>query len=316
MEAGKPSMISLKILQGALGGEIVSGQLLTSGPGHSRRDRSLAVKLTADGGFIVHSHAGDDWRDCQAYVRQMLGWPQWQPGDGHDHRVPQHRVRQFDRNVIDTEDEPRPYTEDELVRIRRAQTLWADADDPRGTLAETYLRSRALVLTDDVANSALRFHLACPWRDENTGEAIFLPALVAVFRSIDDDTVTAIQRIALTEEGTKRGRMMLGVVRRAAIKLDPAGETLAIGEGVETCMAARQLGYSPVWALCSTSNISRFLVIDGIQCLQILGEMGAASARAIELCAERWHAAGRKVQTVMPDDGCSDLNDELMAMAS
>jgi len=43
--------------------------------------------------------------------------------------------------------------------------------------------------------------------------------------------------------------------------------------------------------------------------------MGAASARAIELCAERWHAAGRKVQTVMPDDGCSDLNDELMAMA-
>jgi len=48
--------------------------------------------------------------------------------------------------------------------------------------------------------------------------------------------------------------------------------------------------------------------------LRILGEAGEASARAVELCGQRWHAAGRKVQVVMPDTG-SDLNDQLMAAA-
>ena len=44
---------------------------------------------------------------------------------------------------------------------------------------------------------------------------------------------------------------MLGVVAGAAVKLDAAGEALAIGEGVETAMAARQLGLRPVWAVGS-----------------------------------------------------------------
>jgi hypothetical protein len=259
--------MDLKTLRRILGGDICNGQLLCPGPGHSRRDRSLAVRLLPGGArFVVFSHAGDDWRDCAAYVSQMLGWPQWRPGDHRDdRRIPLSRVQQFDRNVIDIENEPRPYTEDELVRIQRARTLWADAYDPRGTLAKTYLNSRALRLENDVAGNVLRFHLACPWRDENTGETIFVPALIAAFRSMDDDTVTAVQRIALTPEGAKRGRMMLGVVRRAAVKLDDVTGMLAIGEGIETCLAARQLGYSPVWALGSTSNITRFPVIEGIQ---------------------------------------------------
>ena len=45
----------------ALGGHIVGrGQVLCPSPGHSPRDRSLAVRFVADG-FIVHSHANDDW---------------------------------------------------------------------------------------------------------------------------------------------------------------------------------------------------------------------------------------------------------------
>ena len=71
-----------------------------------------------------------------------------------------------------------------------------------------------------------------------------MPTLLAPFRNIDDDSITAVERIALNSDGTKRGRRMLGIVRRAAIKFDeigPAGE-LVVGEGIETCMAARQLG--------------------------------------------------------------------------
>lgn len=307
--------MDLKTLQRVLGGEISNGQLLCPGPGHTPRDRSMAVMLSVSGNFIIYSHAGDDWRDCQAYVRQRLGWPQWKPGDGRDRRVLPSRLKAFDHAVADTEAGPRPSTEDDAIRIERAAAIWNDAGDPRGTVAETYLRSRALILTDDVANSTLRFHHACPWRDENTGSTIFVPALIAAFRSVDDDQITGIHRIALTAQGGKIGRRMLGVVHRAAVKLDPSADVLAIGEGVETCLAARQLGHKPAWALGSVGALSFFPPIDGIKRLQILGEAGEASKRAVELCGRRWHAAGRRVQVVMPEVG-SDLNDELMAAAS
>ena len=92
---------------------------------------------------------------------------------------------------------------------------------------------------------------------------------------------------------------MLGLVHRAAVKLDPAGSTLAVGEGVETCLAARQLGHKPAWALGSVGMISQFPVVDGVDRLRIFGETGEASARAIQFCGNRWHAAGCKVQVVI-----------------
>jgi hypothetical protein len=106
---------------------------------------------------------------------------------------------------------------------------------------------------------------------------------------------------------------MLGVVHRAAVKLDPVGDTLHVGEGVETCLAARILGHAPTWALGSVGMIAQFPLVDGVARLRILGENDAASASASKLCGNRWQAAGRKVQIVTPDPGCGDLNDELVA---
>ena len=86
-------MIDLPTIARALHGEISDQQVLAPGPGHSPRDRSLAIRLsaTAPDGFIAFSHAGDDWRVCRDHVRAQLGLPEWQPGDepcrkanGHD----------------------------------------------------------------------------------------------------------------------------------------------------------------------------------------------------------------------------------------
>lgn len=304
-------MIDLRTLQRALGGEICGGQLSCPGPGHSPKDRSLCVRLSGDD-FVVYSHAGNDWRDCRDYVRRRLGLPAWQPGDGRDRRVDPSRLKNFDRAAVDAESERRPRTQEDLARIARALAIWNDAVDPRGTPAEQYLASRALALDDDVSGNVLRYHPAVPWRDENSGVTVGVPALVAAFRSIDDDQITAVQRVALTADGKKIGRRMLGIVHRAAVKLDPAGATLHVGEGVETALAARRLGHAPAWALGSVGGISRFPLIEGVTRLRILGEAGEASARAVELCGRRWHAAGRRVQLVMPSTG-SDLNDQLMA---
>ena len=67
-----------RIIARALGGVVVGrDQVAAPGPSHSRRDRSLSVRLsaTAPDGFLVHSHAGDDWRGLRDHVKQALGIP-------------------------------------------------------------------------------------------------------------------------------------------------------------------------------------------------------------------------------------------------
>jgi hypothetical protein len=275
---------------------------------------SVLIDPAAPDGFVVSSFAEDDWRLCRDYIRQRLGLPAWEPGDGQSRSIPPSKVAQWDMAAINHEVEDRHRTEDDLVRISRARELWDEADDPRGTLAEVYLNSRCLHPCDDLAGSVLRFHPRCPWRAESTGRTEFVPALIAVFRSIDDNAITAIHRIALTPDGAKMGRRMLGVVHRAAVKLDAVGVELAVGEGVETAMAARQLGVKPVWALGSVGAISFFPVLDGIKRLLVLGEVGLASEQAILICGQRWKNEDRRVTVIRPDIG-SDLNDELMAKA-
>jgi hypothetical protein len=280
--------------------------VLAPGPGHSRKDRSLSVKIDshAPDGFLVHSFAGDDPIRCKDHVRSLIGLPGWD-------RKP--RASQVRTDVShETVDERRAWTEDELARIEAARRIWDEGVNPRGTLAERYLiEQRKLELTDELAGNVLRFHADCPWREESTGQTIKVPAMIAVFRSIHDDNITAVHRIRLNADGSKYGRRMLGVVHHSAVKLAPARKTLAIGEGVETAMAAQQLGLKPAWALGSAGAISFFPVLDGVAHLYLLAETGKASAQACKMCWPRWRRKGRKVQIITPNIG-DDLNDAII----
>jgi len=107
---------------------------------------------------------------------------------------------------------------------------------------------------------------------------------------------------------------MLGRAKGAAIKLDAAENVtlgLHIGEGIETCLTARQQGFRPVWALGSADSIAGFPVLVGIEALTILVEHddSGANGRAIQRCSQRHQQAGREVWLVDPARG--DLNDVL-----
>jgi hypothetical protein len=313
------AMFTLNHFARALGGEIAGrNRVLAPGPGHSPRDRSLAIRLDsqAPDGFLCHSFCGDDWRDCRDYVRQRLGLPDWKPGDGQRRTIDPNHIDKWDFGTIDMEAEDKRRTEEDLERISRAQNLWSEASDPHGTIAEQYLASRALHLHDDLAGTVLRFHPRTPWRNEDTGNTDRIPCLIAAFHSIDDDIVTAIHRIRLDTPARwpKTQRKMLGLVHRAAVKLAPATDELLIAEGVESAMAARELGVpTPAWALGSAGSISFFPVLDGVTRLRIHAEPGEASERAVRMCKTRWRRAGRKATAIRSTVG-SDLNDALMAV--
>jgi len=315
-------MMDLRTIAAALGGVVSGRQVLAPGPGHSPKDRSLAVSVSNDApdGFVVYSHAGDDWRTCREYVRSRLGLPPWEPGDErHQQRtIPPAYIDKWDFGTVDAQAESKGRTEDDLIRIKWAQAIWNESRDPRRTPAEDYLRrGRKLDLPDDITSTALRFHPACPWRNEDTGRTDRIPCLIAAFRSIDDDIITAVHRIRVDqpERWPKTDRRMLGIVHRAAVKLGPATSTLTIGEGVETCMAASQLGLGPAWALGSVGGISFFPIIAGVKKLTILGEAGDASARALQICGRRWRRAGKRVFASHSNIG-SDHNDALIGKAS
>jgi hypothetical protein len=272
-------------------------------PSHGKGcgDRNPSLRI-GDGAsrLLVHCYAGCDAHD----VLDALRWRGL---------LDDREQRDWDRRAIEVQGAERRKREgDDLVRIKRARTIWDEARDPRGTLAETYLSQRRLTLDDALVGKVLRFHARCPWRDENTGKTEYLPALIAAFRSLDDDEITGIHRITLRADGHKLGKRMFGVIHRTAVKLDgDVGDELAIGEGIETCMAARQLGIRPAWALGSAGGIAHCPVLPGIRVLRLIGENDRASEEAIEFCGQRWQTAGRRVRVIKPTLDRKDLADVL-----
>ena len=141
--------------------------------------------------------------------------------------------------------------------------------------------------------------------------------MLAAMRCVLTDEPRASTRFCGSPAGEKIGRMMLGPAAGTAVKLDgdgAVGAGLAVGEGIETCLAGRQMGFCPAWALGSTSNITTLPVLPGVETLTLFAEAGEASAKAVEACGDRWHEAGREVLIVRPCTG-SDLNDALREVA-
>lgn len=280
----------------ALEGEVAGDQVVAPGPGHSRRDRSLCVRLSAAApdGFVAFSHAGDDWRACRDHVRaRLLPW-----GPIHRRAAPtkdaRRRHHRADHAVaIDT---------DRAAKIAAAIRIWREGVDPRGTPAERYLTARGLALDAVSAFGALRWHPG-------------IGAMLALFRSLATGEPQAVSRTFLDVDARKVDRRFLGPVAGAAVMLDPSEAVtlgLLVAEGVETALAARMLGLTPAWALGSAGAIAAFPVLAGVEALTIAGENDDAGARAVAGCGERWHAAGREVRIVRSERG-KDLADDFRA---
>jgi hypothetical protein len=103
----------------ALGGQVIgSNQVLAPGPFHSAQDRSLSVRFdpSAADGFIVHSFAFDDFKDCRDYIRERL--QAWFMEDGEGGWTISAGVRSEPKEDVKVEPN------------YRAVRLWREAEDP------------------------------------------------------------------------------------------------------------------------------------------------------------------------------------------
>jgi Toprim domain/CHC2 zinc finger len=200
-------------------------------------------------------------------------------------------------------------TESDQEKTERALRIWDEASEVNGTLAEEYLKRRGLELPAD--DEALRYYSPCPF---GAGK---YPCLIALFRDIVTNEPRAIHRIALGPEGILIAKRMLGRVGGCAVKIDDDVEQgLVIGEGIETCLAARMRGLKPCWALGSAGAIKQFPVLAGIDCLTILVDNDEpdrngrrAGPDAAAECSARWAAAAREVRRIVPRRQGADMAD-------
>jgi hypothetical protein len=293
-----PRNLDLKELARALGGDIVGGQVLAPGPGHSPCDRSLSVRPSPQSpfGFVVFSHAGDNWNHCRDFVLKKLGEPNWCPSD----RKPRTHA---------------PAATDEIMSTDLWKRIWRETE-PLGRLALDYLESRGLheLPLPDVEH-VLRFHPRCPF-----GPGEKHTSIVAIVRSVITNLPQAIHRTALAPNGRKLGRKMLGPKTGGAVKFwsdDHVSLQLVVGEGLETtlsaatCIEHRGTLLQPAWALGDAGNLAAFPVLAGIECLTILVDNDGTGTgqRAARTCGERWRAAGREAILLTPHNLGTDFND-------
>jgi putative DNA primase/helicase len=259
---------------------------------HRERTPSLHISEGHDGRILVHCFGGCAQERVIDVLRARGLWANGNQTHQHFISPGQYRAEK---------------AKSEIAIDALINQIWSEAIDPSGTIAEEYLSSRKLCLPPELRVSVLRFHPNCIWE---SGTA---PCLIAGYRSIKNDKLTAIHRICLHEprRWPRVERKMFGRVGGSAVKLDPIGDRLVIGEGIETAMAARQLGMRPVWALGSSGGIKTFEPLATVEGLTILGERdnGSNHNAAVE-CCNKWKE--RKTFLAMPPAGFKDYNDLIM----
>ena len=236
-------MLTLKAIASALGGDVNGNQVLCPGPGHSPRDRSLAIRISPDApdGFLTYSHAGDDFRVCRDHVRARLGI-----NGARAARAPE-RPR------------PAPTPTDKAAQHRKAAWMWAHSKPIAGSPAETYLRETRRISC--AIPPTLKY---LPPRKPGQH-----PAMVAPFALFDEgepgtfgaprEIVSSVHLTLLTPDGRKAdvkpNKIVVGSPRGRPIILSMWNDSLAlvIVEGIEDGLSIYEKTGLPVWCAGSAS---------------------------------------------------------------
>lgn len=192
-----------------------------------------------------------------------------------------------------------------------ARRLFHMARPLPGTLAETYLRSRAI--TGPLDYSALRYHPTCYYRPED-GLLQTWPALIAAVTDLSG-AITGVHRTWLAREGLSKApieepRKALGPTRTHAVRLGTSRTVLLAGEGLETMLALRTLlPGMPAAAALSANHLALLVLPPGLERLYIAQDNDPAGRRAASQLAEIAEAASIEPRLLIPrfDDWNSDL---------
>ncbi|WP_276861564.1 DUF7146 domain-containing protein, partial [Haematobacter missouriensis] len=260
---------------------------------HNTNTPALSISQGADGRLLFYCHAGcpfsaicDALRDRGLLAGTRRG-PQMDGGELT--RLQAEALRKADK------------------RAQQARATWDEARPIESTVAEFYLRNRAITCA---LPDTLRFHLAC-WHP--SGQR--LPAMVALVQGAER---FAVHRTFLRADGTGKAekapaKAMLGTVAGGAVRLTTGNGTLVVAEGIETALSlASGLLRAPatIWSTLSTSGMSGLRLPAKPGRLTIATDGDGPGQAAGNALAERAVALGWTV-SLLPAPHGRDWNDIL-----
>lgn len=196
-----------------------------------------------------------------------------------------------------------------------ARRLFAASRSITGTLAEAYLRERAL--TDLRGYEVLRFHPRC-WYRPSTDDAPDVqtswPALICAVTDLEGQ-VTGVQRgwldpITKDKAPVAYPRRAMGHLLGHGVRFGTAAETMLFGEGAETVLSVKRLMPAmPMIAGLSARHLAAIQFPPTLRNLYVARESDPASDHAWATLSERAGAAGILITPLEPmlDDANADL---------
>jgi putative DNA primase/helicase len=149
------------------------------------------------------------------------------------------------------------------------------------------------------------------------------PALLAAFTNSSGELVQ-VQKVILTPDGRKVGAKKLfmpawkrGAMNGGAIKLYEPTDTLAIGEGLETCLSAHLLLGLPVWATTGAFLLQVVEVPESVRKVVVIADndLNCTGINSAKKLAARMVKQGRDVEILMTSKLGSDFNDLLQEVS-
>jgi putative DNA primase/helicase len=281
----------------ALGGRKAGTAWVARCPAHKDHEPSLSIAESNNGKVLVRCHAGCEQHRVIAALRVRGLWSDAGRHRGNTIGSHSRASHQQDRG--------------NQTRTQAALRIWGATVPAPGTLVETYLAARNIVIS---VPGALRFHAAIK---HPSGQR--WPAMVALVTRGADGTPMAVHRTFLACDGRSKApvepdKMMLGPCRGGAVRLGSAGDRLMIAEGIETALSAMQATGNPAWAAPSTSGLRALDVPDAVREVIVLADGDEPGEGAARDCAWRWKREGRQVRIARPPEG-TDFNDLLIGRA-
>ena len=193
-----------------------------------------------------------------------------------------------------------------------ARRLFAASRPVRGTLAETYLRSRGITLPSRFP--ALRFHPACYYRADDQAPLETWPALIGAVTDLSG-SVTSLLRTWLARDGTAKApvanpRRAMGELLGHGVRFGAAQDVLAAGEGVETMLSLKSLLPGlPMVAALSASHLAALLLPPSLRRVYVAADNDAAGRHAATRLTQRARDAQIEAHLLLPraDDWNTDV---------
>ena len=219
---------------------------------------------------------------------------------------------------------PRPERHDELATPaptnspEAARRLWTISKPVRGTIAETYFRTRGITALRNC--TSLRFHPRCwyrPDRDDASDVRTAWPALIGAVTDLAG-RITGVHRTWLDPGCSDKAaivtpRRAMGDLLGHGVRFGRAADTMAAGEGIETMLSLRQVAPDlPAVAALSAAHLAALILPSTCKRLYIVEDADSPGRNGADQLASRAEAAEIEVIRLRPTLG--DLNEDLVRL--